>query len=441
MAKSPKKLITPLTSYAPSRSRLLILDWGSLSYHQLFALSSLKRVANPTFPLNTAQDEVIAWKTKMIREILDMIKLFNPLDILIALEGKHTWRHNYFLEYYTKNSKIFYDSTGFYVSYDNDLIKIYKSNGIILSEKLEDKLILASATIKEIKYENLPEHVKEEVKKILPKYKGARAKRGWDFFMTKQDFNNLRNSFAAEISKIFRAHIIGTDRSEGDDIIYVATNYMKAKYESMVLVTRDSDLNQLLTNKNLVIYNHMEKDIHECKNPQEYLDIKVLSGDTSDSIPGILLPDKKKKLGEAGAVTFYESMTGKDLIGAAKKDGWLNQYMRNRELIDLTLIPIDIQREIMESIDSSKPEMCAFHEVEAMDMTDKLIKEIAKMKDLGYYTLNTKRNIDMNPNVFDPNRSELRKFSEPEKSSVIKRFDNGVSDIFSQNQSQGSSPF
>lgn len=430
MTKSTK-LLTPLLTYPPSRNRLLIIDWGSLAYHQLFALSAIKRVPNPTYVMNNAQDEIFAWKTKMMREILDMVKLFNPLDILIALEGRHTWRHGFMSDYYKTNVIISYNKNGFFVSYDNDIIKVYKSGDSILSVKMEDKddpeipnKDRDGDKYKEIEYEKLPPHVKVEVDNVLPKYKGSRTKRGWDFFMSKHEFNLLRDSFAAEVSKIFRAHCIFIDRAEGDDIIYVTAKTQEKKYESMILVSRDSDLYQLLTIENLVIYNHMDKDLRDCKNPMEYLDIKVLAGDTSDSIPGILLPSKKKKLGEAGATTFYESMIGQDMVKKAKSEGWLNQYMRNRSLIDLSLVPPDIEREIAESIENSKPVMCPFHEIEMMDMTPKIIKEISKMKDLGYYSLNTQKMIDMNPHAFDPNRSEIRAYGSPEKSGVVKRFDN-----------------
>ena len=89
----------------------------------------------------------------------------------------------------------------------------------------------------------------------------------------------------------------------------------------------------------------------------------------------------------------------------------------------------DIEREIIESIENSKPTMCAFHEVEMMDITPKIIKEISKMKDLGYYSLNTQKMIDMNPRAVDPNRSEIRAYGAPEKSGVVKRFDNTTNNI------------
>jgi len=413
-----KKIFAPLKQYPFSKNRLMIIDWGSLAFHQLFALlAAANKNENRTRP-TTAEEEKIHWKAGMIYHILDAIKVFNPMDIIISLEGYKTWRHGVFKEYYSVHNKITYDKRGYFLSYDNDTLFIYKEGEEVKFTKLKDKTDVPE---KEIKYDKLPERIKAIVDSLLPRYKESRSKKPWEFMMSKKEFGELRNSFAKDISKILRAKHVMVEAAEGDDIIYVSCTKYKDMYDSIVMVTRDSDMNQLLTIDNLIIFNHLTKELQECKNPSDYLQIKILSGDTSDSIPGILMPDKKKKLGPAGATTFFESLNGKNCFDVAKENGWLEQYIRNRRLIDLSMIPDDIKNDITKSLDEQVPEFCPFWELQGMDIPQRLIEEIAKMKNVGYYCLNNKEEIAKSPDFFKAGSREVKDYTKQEESKILNR--------------------
>lgn len=422
-----KRIIQPLKSYPPSRNRLLLIDFGSLSYHMLFSLVARTK-HNKDFIIDSADKQITAWKSSMLRSVLDYVRLFNPMSILISLEGERTWRHDHYGNFYRENVKITFDKTGYYLTFDNVLIRLYKEGQEILSEKLDlyDNNIQIPTQI--IAYSDLNQTAKLAVDKILPRYKGNRASKPWYFLFPKEQWNSIRNSFAAELSKIFRAHCIGLNEAEGDDVLYVSTHYLKEKYESIIMVTRDSDMSQMLGERILSIYNHMDCCMTECLNPKEYLGTKILSGDTSDNIPGILIPGKKKKLGEAGAAKLYESIQG-DCYNEAVSGGWLSQYVRNRTLIDLSYIPTEIQRKICELIDASKPEFCAYEELIGMGITDKMLKEISAMQSLGFFVLNNVNDINNRPDKFNPERSEIRAFSvlDTPKPEVDTRFGNAAS--------------
>lgn len=417
------KIFNPIREYPHSKNRLLILDWGSLSYHQLWALKS---AMNSKYgkDIQTAQDEVREWKAGMIRKILDAIRLFNPLDVIIALEGTKTWRHDVYTEYYTKHMKITYSKDGYFVMYDNDVSWVRKENGVIVSDKLKKK---DNVPDKKIEFDKLSDEAKEAVLAALPKYKGARQKKAWDFNMSKHEFNMLRNSFAKDVSGIFRAHVVMVDSAEGDDVIAVSCEMYNKTYESMVLLTRDSDMNQLFTYPNFSIYNHMTNEMVECKNPTDYLNIKILSGDTSDSIPGIALPDKKKKLGEDGAITFYESLGGKDCFSVAKDGGWEEQYIRNRRLIDLSFIPENVKSQIREVLSSPQPDFCPFWDIQSMGLPEPTVAEISKIKSMGYYSVNPKNTVLNNPGLFNLSNPEIRKFKQENDAKVVERIGNSSS--------------
>ncbi len=232
----------------------------------------------------------------------------------------------------------------------------------------------------------------------------------------------MRNSFARDISKLIRAVCVEVDKAEGDDVIYVCCEKYHHNYDSVVLITRDSDMNQLLKNDKLTIFNHITKEITQCEDPDSYLQIKILSGDTSDSIPGIHIPGKKTKLGEAGAKTFFEALNC-DCYTLAKEQGWEKQYIRNRQLIDISFCPNDIQTEILEKLKTTSHTFPPFWEVESLPLPSKTIQQIVTMKQVGFYVMNNKEDIRNIKDFFLNEKNKVDElFSEPaEQSKVLER--------------------
>ncbi len=116
MAKE-KRIYAPIKEFPQSDNRLMVIDFGSLSFHQIFALQTKKKAQlheietsgytrSEELVLDTVEAEIKAWKAGMVTQILDSIRLFNPIDVVIALEGSKTWRHDLFKQYYRENHKI-----------------------------------------------------------------------------------------------------------------------------------------------------------------------------------------------------------------------------------------------------------------------------------------------------------------------------------------------
>ena len=115
----------PIRSYPFKNNRLLVIDWASLSYHQLWSMrtKSSKQTLGSILP---EDEEMIIWRTKMFNRMLDYIKLFNPMDIILCLEGKKAWRRNFVRDYYNKEATIYYDANSYYVNSDNYTFKVDK---------------------------------------------------------------------------------------------------------------------------------------------------------------------------------------------------------------------------------------------------------------------------------------------------------------------------
>lgn len=424
----------PLKSYPYSDNRLLIIDWASLAYHQMFSLYSTKRTSIIT--IDSVETEMTVWRNHMVSKMLKYIKLFNPKDIICALEGKNVWRFNTVKEYYEEYTDVYYDATSFFLRFDNFFFRVYKENDDYRIQKLDFVKDAAYMQNKSKKLKDMPERIKSlfwdlylpnGTTPLLPKYKGTRS-HDWKFLTPKSEWKELKEVFAKEVSALYRAKCVRVEGAEGDDVIYVATQYFKDKYDSIVVITRDSDFNQLLNQKNLVLYNHEKDELCECISPDEYLEMKILQGDDSDNINGIALPNKKNQLGKGTARTLLEST--QDVYSKAKAEGWDNQYRRNQLLISMKYIPTHIQRTICETIDAETTTLCGSEELYKMGITDKLVDRAMQLKNLGFYSLLDSEYVNDNPDIFNPSNVMLDDEAEYKAAIKPKRTFDNLSNVF-----------
>jgi hypothetical protein len=410
----------PLSSFPYSDNRLVIIDWASLSYHQWHAINT--KINNSSMfdddgldgnglfsDGRTSQAEISIWRTSMLSKVLKYVKLFNPIDMVLALEGTNVWRNGVVKEYYENNCRVHYDTSAYYIRYDNFLYKVTKKGDQIHVAKLD---IVTDAAVLDNPSKllgEMPSRVKDMLwnaylpngtSPLLPVYKGKRQKQVWDFVTDKKYWREYKDEFAHEIANLFRSKPIRMLDAEGDDIIYVTCNYYKDKYDSIILITGDSDMNQLLTIPNLKIYNHRLDQMIACSNPEDYLELKILQGDTSDNINGMALPGKKNQLGEKGAEKLFEANS--NVYQKAISEGWENQYRRNQTLIDLSYIPTRIQRTICEMLDATEPELCELDELYGANFTKKKVDEMVNLKNLGIYLMLNKEYVTEHPDIFNP---------------------------------------
>jgi 5'-3' exonuclease len=166
------------------------------------------------------------------------------------------------------------------------------------------------------------------------KRKAARDKSVVDF----DKFFPIMNDYMSQIKDVFsKLYVLFVDRCEADDIIAIMCKET-FKNDEVIIVSSDSDMNQL-TNNNIKQYDPMKRKIVQCMNPQRELDLKVLTGDKSDNIP----PVKRK----VGIVTAGKILTsGLDIFLNESAENKSN-YIRNKTLIDLNFIPTEIKENII----------------------------------------------------------------------------------------------
>jgi hypothetical protein len=182
-------------------------------------------------------------------------------------------------------------------------------------------------------------------KKIFPNYKAnrkaTREKSDHDWLAIFEILGNIR----AELKEHMPYRFIELDTAEADDIIGVLVK--KYHDQKILILSGDKDFIQL-HNNNVKQYNPvLNKFVGKDENPSIYIKEHILKGDRSDGIPNVLSDDD----------VFVEGRRQRPLT-KKKIEAWVNEmvmtfteeeqknYDRNRKLIDLSLIPPELEAKI-----------------------------------------------------------------------------------------------
>ncbi|HDZ21626.1 hypothetical protein LCGC14_0094820 [marine sediment metagenome] len=89
--------------------------------------------------------------------------------------------------------------------------------------------------------------------------------------------------------------VLHTEGYEADDILATAAERFASEALTVILVSRDKDLDQLVTN-HVLLYDPMKKEIIDAAaieqakgyRPDQAVEVQTLAGDTSDNVPGVV---------------------------------------------------------------------------------------------------------------------------------------------------------
>lgn len=177
-------------------------------------------------------------------------------------------------------------------------------------------------------------------KDFYSKYKSTRASKRSKSKVDFDEFFPILNEFIVEFRALFtNFYVLRIDKCEADDVIAVLVKYFSQdKNNSIELISTDSDYTQLQIYDNFKQFDPNTLTYKKSINPLKDLEIKILSGDDSDDIPGV-----KDRCGPKTAMKMIDE--GLDSI---LEDETIKQnYMRNRTLIDFEYIPKDISNSIV----------------------------------------------------------------------------------------------
>jgi 5'-3' exonuclease len=181
---------------------------------------------------------------------------------------------------------------------------------------------------------------KDYYKEYKAQRKSARDNSKIDF----EKFFPVLDVFYSDIVKLTSNVMhLKVDRCEGDDIIAVVTRVFKDS--KIDIISTDRDLNQTLKNKNVRQYDPVKRTFVNSLNPIIDLQTKIITGDKGDNIPAI-----KPK---CGPVTAGKIVSNDLLEKLFEENPEIKEnYERNKVLIDLEMIPSDVEQSIVDAINN-----------------------------------------------------------------------------------------
>ena len=182
---------------------------------------------------------------------------------------------------------------------------------------------------------------------FFPYYKKNRKKVRDNDGNNWEDIFECLNKIKQEIKDYMPYKHLEIQGAEADDIIAVLAKNID---EKMMIVSGDKDFIQLHKYKQVRQYSPILKKIVNGKDPIDYIKVHILKGDSSDGIPNVLSNDNvfveglrqrplsKKKI-EAWKDGEFEGTTATQEV--------MRNYERNKTLIDLDNIPVELSENIL----------------------------------------------------------------------------------------------
>ena len=193
-------------------------------------------------------------------------------------------------------------------------------------------------------------------KEWFPHYKAGRKKARDKSDLDWHLIFDMLAKFKQELKEYFPYKCIDVDGAEADDIIGTLVPRHSA-HEKILILSSDGDFLQLQQYKNVKQYNPSLKKYVVSENPIDDLKEKIIRGDKGDGIPNVLSPadcfvnELRQKPITKGVLDKLMKTPPEQWEDAESLVGW----SRNKMLIDLTMIPEDIQSKIINTYDEIKP--------------------------------------------------------------------------------------
>ena len=198
-------------------------------------------------------------------------------------------------------------------------------------------------------------------RQLFPYYKANRKKSQAASELDWKAIFECLNKIREELKEYFPYPVINVETAEADDIIGTLCAIHGTEEEFMefqgvkkiLILSGDKDFIQLHRFKNVQQYDPVRKKYILHPDPIAYRNEHVLRGDVGDGVPNVLSPDNCFVIGERQK-TLTQKRLDILLSGEAMPTEVARNYMRNKALIDLSMIPADVALKINQSyIDQS----------------------------------------------------------------------------------------
>ena len=247
----------------------------------------------------------------------------------------------------------------------NLMVQINGRNAVELSEDLVRHMVLNSLRAHKKRFRDYGEMIiacdsgNVWRREVFPNYKAGRKKvrdkSGHDWTKIFEIMSKIKD----ELKEHMPYKVIELDTAEADDIIAVLVK--KYINQKILILSGDKDFIQLHNNRVKQYNPVLSKFVGQGETPSIYIKEHILKGDRSDGIPNVLSDDnvfvegrRQKPLTKKKIESWFDRMelTLEDSPTFTEEEQ--KNYDRNRKLIDLSLIPPELEAKIYNEFDEVK---------------------------------------------------------------------------------------
>ena len=184
-------------------------------------------------------------------------------------------------------------------------------------------------------------------KDIFPYYKANRKKAREDSGYNWNAIFDAINTIKAELKEFFPYRVVEVNGAEADDIIATLCKHVD---QPIMIVSGDHDFIQLQKNPSVKQWSPItKKNIVSDSTPEQFLFEHIIKGDKGDGVPNVLTSDdaiitnvRQKPIQSKKMEMWYKdrSTLPTDVV-------FTKNFDRNQKLIDLSMIPKDIEQSII----------------------------------------------------------------------------------------------
>ena len=195
-------------------------------------------------------------------------------------------------------------------------------------------------------------------RQVYAYYKAGRRKNREESELDWNSIFQALNKIRDELKEFFPYRVIQIETAEADDIIgtivHAEGEQLNTGSNPILVLSGDKDYIQLHKYANVKQYDPTRKRWISNSNPELYLHEHILKGDKGDGVPNVLSPDNTFVMNIRQRPVTKKRLLEWDDINKMNEEVKRN-YMRNKSVIDLELVPDRIKAEIMEKYTADNP--------------------------------------------------------------------------------------
>jgi hypothetical protein len=190
--------------------------------------------------------------------------------------------------------------------------------------------------------------------KAFPNYKASRKKTRSDSKIDWNEVFRITNMIYEELGENFPYKTLKIDGCEADDIIGVLADNTQefGQHEKVMIISADKDFAQLQKYDNVSQYSPMTKKYINIEHPRTQLMELILKGDTADGVPNVLSGDNVFVDGTRQTPLRKPIMEALMEDPKSQGEDVYRNFLRNKELIDLTSTPESLRQEIINTFEN-----------------------------------------------------------------------------------------